>query len=434
MQTLYIKGNNFMNKFLKLSMISLSIIILCVACKKETPQETLNHKNELSPTKESQYVYQESIFKKRYEAAQKSIQNGIKPQSKAPSNPSENRFAIVSLDKEIYGIHAFAVLPVIERDLTDEEMLQLADGMGDISFDEMMDSKHSWMDTGALQIENRPYYWEERIKTYELNEQYCFGSKKPKKPLHFNEINNINPVCITMLHTNQENFSKYKVYPISPMTEEQLLQMIALKYPVPNEYIKPLKNEIKFEEVDEIVKNLVKKYSISDNEPQDIYASYSSTRYQIEKSITQGFLPLEAARWIVSLHFSEGYDYELIFNASDGSFLSWTRYPKDYFAKKEPVDFKLAVTAKKNTEHTIEDMKSSAEKYAKNIMSKDNIEIVPSDSYAPTFATIHLDGLPSIEAEGSIISFTLSTGDSCQVTVMKDDLSIQEFSFTKSLQ
>lgn len=426
-------------KNIRLSIVLFVIVFLSIGCGNLLPKEVNTIAEEVSSTIEpiseeslDAYTYQEEKFRERYEEALKAIKNGSKPNTNAPIDSTQNKFAIIPLEIETYGIDSFAVLPIIERDLTEEEMLQLEEGMGGISFEKLLDSKHAWMDVKNQQTENRLYYWEERIRAYELDEQYRYDSIRPKQQVSLNEASSKGPLCITIPEAEYSTVTKYKMYPLSTMTDEQLLQMIAIKYPVEDIYLKPIEGEIPYKQVAGVVSKMVGEYSISEEEPQNIYASYNSSRYSTENGGNLQLAAPETAAWVVSLHFSKGYDYQITFNAKNGTFQNWVRYPIGYFAKKEPKDFIPAVTPvsksedmKQIAEHTIKEMQGAAETYVLDkVISDKNKSSILSNDLLSDFTSYPVYGL-RIEGEGIVVNITLSTGKVYQVAVMKADLSIQ---------
>ena len=146
---------------------------------KTTPRPT-DSISTISPAISAQgsYSYQEDAFREGYEKALSDVKNGIKPDSDAPESPDETGFALVPLGKELYGIDYLAILPVLSRNLTDTELLQLAYKMEGISFDELISPAYSVVE-GSTQMEYRPLQWEERVRRYGLEKRFQFEGLRP---------------------------------------------------------------------------------------------------------------------------------------------------------------------------------------------------------------------------------------------------------------
>jgi hypothetical protein len=132
-----------MNRYFShLILIVLTIVLIFTACEKSNVSTKKGIGN---TTTTNQYVYDEGVFESRYNDAIDTLNQDIILNELAPTSPEESGFAVIPLDKEAYGVDAFAFLPVINRNLTDDEMLQLAYGMGMVSFEELISPTYSYV-------------------------------------------------------------------------------------------------------------------------------------------------------------------------------------------------------------------------------------------------------------------------------------------------
>lgn len=407
----------------------LPVVILCSSCKKyidsgknTTKENVIESENKNSNSLEddevkTEYIYRENEFKASYEKALKEVEDGYVPNALPPTEDN-NDFAVIPLNGEIYGVDNFAILPVLKRQLTEEEILQLAYSMNGIMFEQLINSSHSWMGLDD-QLLYRSYQWEERIMDYELEILYRYEGIRPENPLTKNQLNN-GPLYIDLQwpEDKSEGFFRYWIYPKNTMTKEQILQIIDIKFgKIPTQYYQPLAEQIPYVDVAKTGQQLVHEYGASDYTVDTAYAYYWSTRGTPST-------PIDTIRdmWTARLHFTKGNDYEVIFNAGDGSFISWTCYPPGYFGEKEPSDF-LKKDNMDTVNHTDEEMLEAAKTFITNKLLKDGVTI--KESYLET-----LDYTPRFFSEyygkGKIAVITLSTGDIYNVSVMENDLLIQK--------
>ena len=69
------------------------------------------------------------------------MEQGERPAAAAPEEPEESGFALIPLQENLYSTACYAILPLSERALTEEEFLQLAEGMDGISPKELLTPK-----------------------------------------------------------------------------------------------------------------------------------------------------------------------------------------------------------------------------------------------------------------------------------------------------
>jgi hypothetical protein len=420
-----------MKKQLLVIIFILPFIIMCSSCssignvknENTTPQllpTGINADSSFDPISEP-YTYNADTFKISYSKALSDIKDGKILKESAPDNPEDTDFAIIPLGKEIYGIYAFAVLPVLTRALSDEEMLQLAYGMGGISFEQLITPLYSWMGYSEVSITYRPFYWDERIRSYELESMYRYKDRRPSS-YFTNDPEAGGPISIGVDIAKSEGGGSvsYWIYPNASMTEEQLLQIIEVQFKGPKEYYQPLETQIQYDEVKGIAEILAKNLRISESTLEECYSYYWSGR-----SNKKGVLGSPNDYWLARMHFTDGYDYIVTFDADDGSFISWFRCPKGYYAKKEPVDFTLEVTELTDKTYSDKEMKEAAIAYISSAFLKDDIII--NEAYVDPLEVNKLFGGQGLvmEAKGKVVKVDLSSGEKYRITVLINDLSIQ---------
>ena len=131
--------------------VSLVLLLSILAgCQTDVPATSLSsEKPHVSPAGKpssdpgSAYSFDETEFLTLYNRALEQRKTGKKPSSPAPQDPSETGFGVLPLDRETYGTSAYAFLPLQERALTEEEMLQLAWGMEGLSGEELLKPEHA---------------------------------------------------------------------------------------------------------------------------------------------------------------------------------------------------------------------------------------------------------------------------------------------------
>jgi len=417
-----------------ISAIIFPLIILCSACAQSFVPSVLPTKETTSPTPDptpanldntatpapEPYSYDEEEFMDYYDTALTAISDGSVPATATPVDPKETGFAIIPLGAETYGIDAFAILPILSRKLSEEEMLQLAYAMGGISFEQLVSPLYSWIGSEDQGIVYRPYQWEERITNYKLEILYRYDGLRPLKSL-LNNAENGGPIYVDVDRPKSGGAVRYWIYPTATMTEEQLLQIIEVQFFVPQEYYQPLAEQLQYDKVEEVVQKLVLDYGIANTAPDMCYPSYWSGRYSKSPIGRRDY-------WSAKLHFDEGHDYNIYFNADDGSFISWFRCPVGYYAENEPSDFSLEITDNNVVLHTDEEINEAAVSFVSEELLKDGITISETSVNANEFHTLGGGGGLVIKGEGKNVSVTLSTGDIYQVSIMKNDLSIQSLS------
>jgi hypothetical protein len=367
------------------------------------------------------YTYDEEIFKSSYSKALSDIKDGKIPKQLAPDNPEETDFAIIPLGKETYGVSAFAVLPILTRALSDEEMLQLAYGIGEINFEQLITPMYSWMGYSDTSITNRQFYWDERIRSYELECMYRYKDLRPSSQFTNNpEAGGPISVGVDIAQSEGGGSVRYWIYPKTSMTDEQLLQIIEAQFNVSEEYYQPLETQIQYDEVKGIAEKLAKELHLSEHTTKACYSNYWSGR--ANKNIILG-KPNDY--WLARLHFSDGYDYNVTFNAVDGGFISWFRCPEGYYAEKEPADFSLEVTERTDITYSDNEIIEAAKAYLSATFLKDDSII--SEAYEDPNEVEKIFGGQGLvmEASGKIVNMALSSGEKFRVTVLINDLSIQ---------
>jgi len=379
------------------------------------------NKNPTSTTSASiPYEYKEDDFRKDYDEALLKIKDGAIPNQPVPTEPTTG-FAIISLSKEIYGVDAFAVLPISYRALSEEELLQLAYGMNGIPFDDLLSPTYSYINVDSHQI-NRPFYQEERIAKYKLDASYCFENLRPKEVLANKQLDG-NPFFVE-IPINQNNvFRSYCFFPVASMTEEQLLQYTDFYFggDKNKEYYQPLEHEIQYKDTFDVAKKYAKAYGLSKHEIDNIYVYYSSGRSPYRTDTVNSI-------WRVLLHYKDDFDYSIDFSALDGHFLNWKRYPKGYLSEELASSSNLNQPSPTNISYSYEDIQRAAENYILEYIVEDGVQIKEAfvsrrDDYTPDYG---------LEFKGNDlyknISVTLTNDFQCNVQIIANDLSVYGFS------
>jgi hypothetical protein len=408
------------------AIIVLVIVFTLTACKssdkqisKDNTAQTTENNNistitPLTPAKN--YTYDENKFKERYEEALSAIKKGEIPEAKAVNNLDEKGFAIIPLDKEVYGIDNFAVLPVLTRELTDTELLQLAYEMGEIPFDDLISSNYSYMGNAEESFLYRPFSWDERIRYFELDSLYRYEELRSSK-VHTNDASFGGPIYIDLI-TYFRDAVKYWIYPKLPMNDDQLLQILSVRYNFEKEHYQPLEGEIPFYDVEKTAMKLIDTYQITEDTLEMCMPYYWQSKQYNDSDVSINF-------WIARLHFSDGFDYNVKFKAYDGSLMGWYRCPKGYYGKTEPEDFKYRVTDSNNSNYSDDDFLRAVENYVTRMLLKDDVTIKESMVSGNSFDRLYYGEGLIIEGSGKVITLTLSTDEVYKITVMGDDLSVQ---------
>lgn len=378
--------------FFHLILIVLTIALIFTACEKSNVSTKKGIGN---TTTTNQYVYDEGVFESRYNDALDALNQDIILNEFAPTSPEESGFAVVPLDKEAYGVDAFAFLPVINRKLTDDEMLQLAHGMGRVSFEELISPAYSYIDERDT---NRPYQENEYTNiSYKTLGLYFNEGLRPSHPLT-NNPKDRNPIYVKM--PKNSHYKRFWIYPLDTMTEEQILQIIDIIYgKIPEAFYTPLPNQVQYDEVKEIVNQFIQDYRITDKIPDEIYPLYKS--YRFEKS---NMHPPD--KWTVGLQFNCIHDYSIEVFPEDGELCLWARLPIGYY--KNPSNIQREIE-NDGTKPTKEQLIAVVEEYVSQVLLKGDI----------TIAKIN-------ECSSGKIKVTLSNDKSYRIRV-ENDLSISVF-------
>ena len=176
------------------------------------------------PDPGSAYSFDETEFLNLYNRALEQRKMGEKPSSPTPQDPSETGFGVLPwTEKPTEPAPAF--LPLQERALTEEEMLQLAWGMEGLSGEELLKPEHAR--TGVLSgeagyealLQNRAFHEEERRRLLLLEPAYLYDGRQASA----------DPDGALLLVSLQED-KEFAILPLENLSEEGLLHCLDVKY------------------------------------------------------------------------------------------------------------------------------------------------------------------------------------------------------------
>lgn len=292
--------------------------------KPQAEQPVVSSSSPSSPQGESS---RRTRFLEAYTAALRQVQEGKNPASPAPRDPSETGFAVVPLDRDRYGVDAYAFLPLRERTLTEEEFLQLAQAMGGLSGEELLTPEHAR--TGLLQEEgdelqrqNRALGKEERRQLLLLEPEYLYAQLR-------GEASSGSGVLAVNLTADQTE--RFAILPRGELTEEELLEYLDVKYAGISleEKLQPLEGQLSYQELPEMLREANAKYHFFDGELPE----YSAMLAQHNSGGTER-VP-EEETWNVTFLNQTGDQFTAGFWAEDGALSGWVRYPPGYFTEPE---------------------------------------------------------------------------------------------------
>ena len=213
--------------------VSLVLLLSILAgCQTDVPATSLSSERpgassagEPSSDPGSAYSFDETEFLNLYNRALEQRKTGEKPSSPTPQDPSETGFGVLPLDRETYGTSAYAFLPLQERELNEEEMLQLAWGMEGLSGEELLKPEHAR--TGILSeeagyealLQNRAFHEEERRRLLLLEPAYLYDGRRASA----------DPDGAPLLVRLQED-KEFAILPLENLSEEGLLHSLDVKY------------------------------------------------------------------------------------------------------------------------------------------------------------------------------------------------------------
>ena len=316
--------------------VSLVLLLSILAgCQTDVPATSLSsEKPHVSPAGKpssdpgSAYSFDETEFLTLYNRALEQRKTGKKPSSPAPQDPSETGFGVLPLDRETYGTSAYAFLPLQERELTEEEMLQLAWGMEGLSGEELLKPEHAR--TGLFSYDgaerlfaNRAVTRQEEAALLRLTPRYFYEGMRASLPKPGAQEEGL-PVTVKL-----DGEDQFAVLPQEDMTEEGLLRYLEVKFARlrPEDYL-PLPEEISYGQLPEFLSSALLRYGIGDGTLPEYCAlllqNSGAQRTPEERRASE-------ENWQVTLLYPEGDEYVVGLRSDTGELYGWARYPNGTF-------------------------------------------------------------------------------------------------------
>lgn len=346
--------------------VSLVLLLSILAgCQTDVPATSLSSERpgassagEPSSDPGSAYSFDETEFLTLYNRALEQRKTGKKPSSPAPQDPSETGFGVLPLDRETYGTSAYAFLPLQERELNEEEMLQLAWGMEGLSGEELLKPEHAR--TGILSeeagyealLQNRAFHEEERRRLLLLEPAYLYDGRRASA----------DPDGAPLLVRLQED-KEFAILPLENLSEEGLLHSLDVKYAGVSlaEDLLPTEEELSYQDLPAVLREANAKYHFYDGKLPRYSAMLTQNDFTAEKRN-----PMRET-WNVIFLNETGDQFAAGFRAAGGELSGWVRYPPGYFT--DP-DFAFPELPGEGTEISGEERKKRAADYALSILEE----------------------------------------------------------------
>ena len=188
---------------------------------------------DLSAYYEGEWEYQTpaltALEKERFSDAQGRWDEGERPGSSILNLTENVQVALIQLPAEQYeGESWFLILP--NREMTDTELLQLADAYGQLGiiFDPGMVSWHNCMRGGGIEHALRSFREEESERYSSIGGQFIRSGLRPKTPFTASVMDD----GLGFVTLDEETFNGlggFTFYPARRLTDEELLQLYALR-------------------------------------------------------------------------------------------------------------------------------------------------------------------------------------------------------------
>ena len=166
--------------------------------------------------------------RERLPEIQRRWESGERPESSILNLTERVHVSVIQLPPEQYeGEPCFLLLP--NRDLTDEELLQVVDAYGQlgITLDPDALSWHNCMRGGGIEVGIRSFRDDERERRSELTGLYTRAELRPKTPFTALVMDD----GVGRVTLDEEDFNgldEFRFRPARRLTDEELLQLIAL--------------------------------------------------------------------------------------------------------------------------------------------------------------------------------------------------------------
>lgn len=307
-----------------------------------------------APTRE--YSEKELQFIEEYDSFLQTYNPSEEAAKIVTANPENSDFAIISLEKEVYGTGAFAFLPIDARKLTKEELLQLAaafDGAeGEFILRDYCSYKYTISEKLGIDSNRGMTSGEEFEARIKLAGEYFGEGRRPEKGLGESGQDEV------LLYTACTG-KRVWLYPAREMTETEILQILDVQYgTVDPAFYTPKEGQLSLQDAGSRAKDLLKIYLPKKQEAEDIYLLYYGENTQLQEDYWQAFVHLKKSN----------YDISLTFTADTGEFIELKKKGKDYYTKQH---FLEAVTDEKDEAvvRKDEELKEAAKKYMNELSS-----------------------------------------------------------------
>lgn len=407
-------------KFKKVILTLLPVLPLFAACR-TAPEESESSSRAVSPSsgggepEQTAYSYDGDTFLRQYREAQKRVEQGERPAAAAPEEPEESGFALIPLQENLYGTACYAILPLSERALTEEEFLQLAEGMDGISPKELLTPKYSRTgleEDAACLRQNRALFRGEKLRFDTLQPEYLYAERRPSADLWENARNG-NAPCFVKLPENS-GAPVFSILPTEQMDDEQLLQYIdAQLYGVDPQTYLPLSGEIAYGELPQHLQREIAAYGLGDGTLPEYNAVLSTS--------PDGSRTPDQESWAVTLCFPEEDQYVVTLDAQTGALKSWIRWPAGTFTDEVVPESAESPEASPRTE---EELEAAAKGYLEQAVPGDwNISEVKIQENA-----FYSEGFGASRS----VDIALADGRKYRLGVSEQDLTVLNFIVEKA--
>lgn len=405
-------------KFKKVILTLLPVLLLFAACR-TAPEESESSSRAVSPSsgggdRTNRLFLDGDTFLRQYREAQKRVERG-KARGCRSGGAGRKRLCLIPLQENLYGTACYAILPLSERALTEEEFLQLAEGMDGISPKELLTPKYSRTgleEDAACLRQNRALFRGEKLRFDTLQPEYLYAERRPSADLWENARNG-NAPCFVKLPENS-GAPVFSILPTEQMDDEQLLQYIdAQLYGVDPQTYLPLSGEIAYGELPQHLQREIAAYGLGDGTLPEYNAVLSTS--------PDGSRTPDQESWAVTLCFPEEDQYVVTLDAQTGALKSWIRWPAGTFTDEVVPESAESPEASPRTE---EELEAAAKGYLEQAVPGDwNISEVKIQENA-----FYSEGFGASRS----VDIALADGRKYRLGVSEQDLTVLNFIVEKA--
>lgn len=309
-------------KLFAVSIVCITSIISFIACNSDTDKAAMtNDKIDFSAIPTREYSKEELQFIEEYD----NFLQTYKPFEEVAivnADPADADFTILSLEEELYGTGAFAFLPIDSRQLTEEELLQLAITFGEKSGEYILQEYCSYKYTISDEYgidSNRSLTSREAflIRVALADEYFCEG-RRPEQKLGESEQDEV------LYYTTYKDKGVW-LYPAREMSETEILQILDAQYGETDpSFYTPKEGQLTAQDAKEQAKILLKTYVPEMPEVKDIYVLYAGD-----------MTPIKEDYWRACMHLENSdHDIMITFSADTGELIEIEKKGKDYYTEE----------------------------------------------------------------------------------------------------